>query len=219
MQVIQKYKFVEADPEGKYVSFGERYSFKFGLKEIAINKEVLPFYKVLAVEDLGEALAITYLGTFNVRKTIFITTSTPVGRTQKLQTFSTALQAQVVEALKNGAPESELIEAGPTICEICGSNQGTAVKWTKVFSLINVSMLRSKQQVLCGKHILIEVVPKQIVTGIFGWWGIFGFFWTLGAIFENAAALAKSPLKGLAYLSPFMALALPGGLIYLIVSG
>ena len=73
-------------------------------------------------------------------------------------------------------------------CENCKRVDSTlrmSVTW-RVYSFINYSRKSPTVKILCNKCRVKESVAASIVTAIVGWWSIWGFFWTLEALFNNA---------------------------------
>ena len=73
-------------------------------------------------------------------------------------------------------------------CEKCKRVDATlrmSVTW-RVYSFINYSRKSPTVKILCSKCRVKESLAANVVTVIVGWWSIYGFFWTLEALFKNA---------------------------------
>jgi len=73
-------------------------------------------------------------------------------------------------------------------CEKCGRIDSTlrvSATW-RVYSFINYSRKSPTVKILCCRCRLKESLAASAVTVLLGWWSIWGFFWTLEALFNNA---------------------------------
>jgi len=73
-------------------------------------------------------------------------------------------------------------------CENCKRVDATlrmSATW-RVYSFINYSRKSPTVKILCSKCRVKESLAANVVTAIVGWWSIWGFFWTLEALFKNA---------------------------------
>ncbi len=73
-------------------------------------------------------------------------------------------------------------------CENCKRVDSTlrmSVTW-RVYSFINYSRKSPTVKILCSKCRIKESLAANVVTVIVGWWSIWGFFWTIEALFKNA---------------------------------
>lgn len=98
----------------------------------------------------------------------------------------------------NTSPKSEYREqtserqqerrAPDICCEKCGrinSSIRMSVFW-RVYSLINYSSKVPSVKIFCNKCRAKASVFASVITLFTGWWGIYGFFWTLEAVYYNA---------------------------------
>ena len=80
-------------------------------------------------------------------------------------------------------------KAEPNIsCEKCNridSSLRISATW-RVFSFINYSRKSPTVKILCGRCRVKESLAASATTVFVGWWSIWGFFWTLQALFNNA---------------------------------
>jgi tetratricopeptide (TPR) repeat protein len=73
-------------------------------------------------------------------------------------------------------------------CKKCGRTDSTlrvSATW-RVYSFINYSRKSPTVKILCGRCRVKESLAANAVTVFFGWWSIWGFFWTLEALYKNA---------------------------------
>jgi curved DNA-binding protein CbpA len=73
-------------------------------------------------------------------------------------------------------------------CEKCNRTDSSlriSATW-RVFSFINYSRKSPTVKILCGRCRVKESLAASAATVLLGWWSIWGFFWTLEALFNNA---------------------------------
>lgn len=73
-------------------------------------------------------------------------------------------------------------------CERCSRTDSTlrvSATW-RVFSFINYSKKSPTVKILCNRCRVKESLAASATTAFLGWWSIWGFFWTLEALFKNA---------------------------------
>jgi len=73
-------------------------------------------------------------------------------------------------------------------CEKCkrvDSSLRISATW-RVHSFINYSKKSPTVKILCGRCRVKESLAASAYTFFFGWWSIYGFFWTIEALFHNA---------------------------------
>jgi curved DNA-binding protein CbpA len=86
-------------------------------------------------------------------------------------------------------------------CEKCGRIDSTlrvSATW-RVYSFINYSRKSPTVKIVCCRCRLKESLAASAVTVLFGWWSIWGFFWTLEALFNNARG-GEQPIENNAAL-------------------
>jgi len=86
-------------------------------------------------------------------------------------------------------------------CEKCGRIDSTlrvSATW-RVYSFINYSRKSPTVKILCCRCRLKESLAASAVTVLLGWWSIWGFFWTLEALFNNARG-GEQPIENNAAL-------------------
>jgi hypothetical protein len=73
-------------------------------------------------------------------------------------------------------------------CEKCGHTDSTLrISATfRVYSFINYSRKSPTVKILCGRCRVKESLAASTITVFFGWWSVWGIFWTLEALFHNA---------------------------------
>jgi tetratricopeptide (TPR) repeat protein len=98
---------------------------------------------------------------------------------------STSGQATSTKSRTESAPP----RAEPDFrCEKCGQMDSTlrvSATW-RVYSFINYSRKSPTVKILCSRCRVKESLAASAVTVVLGWWSIWGFFWTLEALFKNA---------------------------------
>ena len=73
-------------------------------------------------------------------------------------------------------------------CEKCSRIDSTlrvSATW-RVHSFVNYSKKSPTVKILCGRCRVKESLFASAYTVLLGWWSIYGFFWTLEALFNNA---------------------------------
>lgn len=73
-------------------------------------------------------------------------------------------------------------------CEKCGRTDSTlrvSATW-RVYSFINYTRKSPTAKILCCRCRVKESLAASAITVALGWWSIWGFFWTLEALFKNA---------------------------------
>lgn len=73
-------------------------------------------------------------------------------------------------------------------CEKCkrvDSSLRISATW-RVHSFINYSKKSPTVKILCGRCRVKESLAASVYTFFLGWWSIYGFFWTIEALFHNA---------------------------------
>ncbi|PWU16351.1 MAG: hypothetical protein C5B50_13820 [Verrucomicrobia bacterium] len=87
-------------------------------------------------------------------------------------------------------------------CERCGRLDPSlriAAMW-RVYSFINYSRKTPKVGILCGRCRVKESLFSSAISMLLGWWSIWGFFWTIGALFSNARGGSQPKENNLALL-------------------
>ncbi|MGA9525345.1 MAG: hypothetical protein WBV82_28055 [Myxococcaceae bacterium] len=113
---------------------------------------------------------------------------------------------------------------GPGRCERCGQ-PGASVRapvWVASFGFIAVRNIGITREV-CVRHGRLHALPATLATAIFGWWSIWGVFWTPHALYDNLleGGTANTDLdmlnarqqSGWRHLAPPFA-AIAGGLLF-----
>lgn len=70
-------------------------------------------------------------------------------------------------------------------CDRIDSSLRMSAMW-RVFSFINYSRKSPSVKILCGRCRVKESLAASATTVLLGWWSVWGFFWTLEALFNNA---------------------------------
>jgi uncharacterized protein YukE len=90
------------------------------------------------------------------------------------------------------ATEAELY---PVNCDGCGaiSAQPRFIQYSRVFSLLIFSLKRKPCGTFCVNCASKRIFISSFITGIFGWLGLWGFFWSIEAFFINIFGGVKNP--------------------------
>jgi len=160
----------ENDPKGYYAALGLEYGasssqIKSAFREIA--KELHP--------DLNKDRDTT--ADFQ-----FVNEAYSVLSDDNLRAHYDALGALPESDVQN---TNKLFE--PIVCSKCGcvSAQPRYKVYYLVFSYIYGSYKKPFNGIYCNKCELKVSIPVSLATILFGWWGIYGFFWTLHAVASN----------------------------------
>ncbi|MDA8806364.1 DnaJ domain-containing protein [Opitutales bacterium] len=90
------------------------------------------------------------------------------------------------------ATEAELY---PVNCDGCGaiSAQPRFIQYSRVFSLLFFSHKTKPCGTFCVNCASKRIFFSSFITGIFGWLGLWGFFWSIEAFFINIFGGIKNP--------------------------
>lgn len=72
-------------------------------------------------------------------------------------------------------------------CQGCGRSDHTVriVAFPYVISILVASFRRSESGMFCHQCRCNKSIKWAIVSLLFGWWGVWGFFWNIGALIDN----------------------------------
>ena len=70
-------------------------------------------------------------------------------------------------------------------CQRVDASLRLSVTW-RVYSFLTQSRKSPTVKILCGRCRVKESLAASFITFIVGWWSVWGFFWTLEALFNNA---------------------------------
>jgi hypothetical protein len=122
-----------------------------------------------------------------------------VSEAQARMSYDLALRAQESDARASqptpaataegrGGEEVRPGSESPLGCERCGavdSSLRVSAIW-RVRSFITYSTRTPATEILCGRCRVRESLSASAYTVCLGWWGLWGFFWTLDALWANA---------------------------------
>ena len=96
-------------------------------------------------------------------------------------------ESEIEESLEEAAGQGAPLHHSPIYCSRC--NAVSAQPRYRVFYTVHSWFWGSKKQptqgVFCGECEFRVGARAQAITLVAGWWNLVGFFWTLGAIWDN----------------------------------
>lgn len=195
-----KDRFCVADDAGDYRSFSGNLVVQVTDSDLWIGRAQIPLHRINGAFWHGHSLIISYLDEHDIANLVPLTT-VPIfvftlNRQTRLNALADALLPAAAQARGMSSRYEELIAAAADACFICGERGGSQVKHVRVISLIKMSLTDEEDQVLCPAHITRTVLPRMIVTALFGWWSLGGLIATPLALGHNWRALKSSSLPG-----------------------
>ena len=196
-----KTKLVEADRRGRYVNFGKRYKIVISFDAIFLNRDKIPFRNIQDIKRIGKGIVLSHLGRFNVKNEVYLTKHKllDIGLDKNLDKFINELeQAMVRYGISKEQRGAEIEEAPSDTCHECGCRGGVEMEFGQILSFIIWTVRDIKvKSVYCPEHAAKIGLEKLLLTGLCGWWSIYGLFASPVYIIKNARALLRhSNLSG-----------------------
>ena len=190
-----KMKLVEADQRGRYVNFGKRYKAVITDDALYLNRDKFLFRNIMDIKREGSGILLEYIGSFNVRKQAYLTKNTlwEIRLDKNLDTFISELeQAMERYGISKENRGAEIEEAPADTCHECGCRGGASMEFGQVLSFIIWTFRDTKVKgVYCPEHAAKIGLEKLLLTGLCGWWGLYGLFATPVYIIKNSRALIR----------------------------